>query len=151
MLAVCEPIPSRNSFWSGLFLSVFSSVEMVTADKTQTFGDIVTFVTLTDRTKLYLDIALHFHEKIELWLPDLHKAISCRISEAVKSVLLDFGYPESKDSALTCLSLPPAKGRGQTVFICDWVRWCHRISRALPDGKLLSKFGEKFSNTSVTH
>jgi hypothetical protein len=141
MLAVSQPIPSRNSFWPQLFLSVFSSVEMVTIDKGATSADSdSSSVILSDRTKLSLNSVPNFRDKLEVWLPKLHKSISSRMLDAVRTTL---------DSAFSAASLPPAKGRSQIIGICDWAIWCSRISEALPDSTLpTSGFGEKTVNNS---
>lgn len=145
MLAVSQPVPSRNSFWPQLFLSVFSSVEMVCTDKLDdSSGCGSSSVILTDRSKLSLNIALQFSEKLECWLHILQKAISHRMHESIKSVLLDFGFKDSSESAFNHVSLPPAKGRSQIIAICDWAIWCRRISQALSDCMPpASGFGEK--------
>ena len=147
MLAVSQPIPTRNSFWPQLFLSVFSSVEMVAIEKAVTSADSVSSsVTLSDRTKLSLNAVPNFCDKLELWLPKLHASISSRMFEGIRTILVEFG---PKDSAFTATSLPPAKGRSQIIGICDWAIWCCRISQVLPDSaSRASGFGEKMVNSS---
>jgi hypothetical protein len=82
----------------------------------------------------------------------LHKAMASRMLESVKTILLDFGFKDSSDSAFSDASLPPAKGRSQIIAICDWAIWCRRISLALVGRVLQSTgFGEKVSNVSQAH
>jgi hypothetical protein len=157
MLAVSQPIPCRNSFWPQLFLSVFSSVEMVTNHQQDACcNSVSSSVTLIDRTKLSLSSVLNFDEKIELWLRSLSEAIASRMLDSVKTVLFDFGFKGSAQSSFMDLSLPPAKGRSQIIGICDWAIWCRRISLALPECVLpapsplhITGFGSKSINSTL--
>jgi hypothetical protein len=138
MSAISQPIPSKNSFWPSLFMSVFSSVEMVSTERL----DASVSITLSDRTKLSLHTALNFNDKLELWLLKLNNALSFRMLESIRTVLLDFGLQDSALSTSSNIFLPPAKGRGQVVAVSDWAIWCSKISRALSDAVFLApQFG----------